>query len=316
MLSILKTYQKQITLFVKLSIVFWALYFIKDRFIASFHHQSVFSTTSFLSFVKSNLSLVLLIIVLSLINWLLEFYKWKVLVSKIKNVTLFESINQCLGSLTASIITPNRVGEYGAKALFYLPKDRKQIVALNFIGNMAQLLITIFFGSIGLYYIISNYSIDFSTLNFNKIILLIVVVFLILIGIYFGLNRLNYWKKIHAFLKQLHKSMYQKVIVLSFLRYVVFSHQFYFLMVLFDVQIDYKIALFFIFGMYLLASLLPSLALLDWVIKGSVALFLFSLVTNNTASIFFITSVMWILNFGIPTLLGTYFVLKFKPIKK
>jgi len=52
-----------------------------------------------------------------------------------------QAYKQSLASLTAAIITPNRIGEYGVKALYFKRNFRKKIMLLNFIGNIFPLFI-------------------------------------------------------------------------------------------------------------------------------------------------------------------------------
>ena len=58
-----------------------------------------------------------------------EYFKIKqgdeVYYGLILEINFFEAYEQCLASLTVSIITPNRIGEYGAKALFFEKENRK-----------------------------------------------------------------------------------------------------------------------------------------------------------------------------------------------
>ena len=89
------------------------------------------------------------ILFLSFLNWLLECLKWKNLVSGFKKITFKKAVEQTLGSLTASIFTPNRIGEYVAKGMYYSKEQTKKIIFLNFLGNSVQMLVTLFFGLIG-----------------------------------------------------------------------------------------------------------------------------------------------------------------------
>ena len=100
---------------------------------------------------------------------------------------------------------------------------------------------------------------------------------------------------------------------LSVIRFVIFSHQFYFLLLIFGVEITYSLALATIFSMYFLASIVPSIHLMDVAIKGSVAVVLFGKLGVNQWTIVSITTLMWLLNLVIPVLIGSLFVLKFKP---
>ena len=100
--------------------------------------------------------------------------------------------------------------------------------------------------------------------------------------------------------------------VFSLLRYLIFSFQFYYLLLLFGVEISYLEAMQLITSMYFLASIIPSIFLFDVVIKGSVALYVFSLIGINDLIILSIVTCMWILNFVLPSIIGGFYVLNFK----
>jgi len=80
---------------------------------------------------------------------------------------------------------------------------------------------------------------------------------------------------------------------------------------IFGVDIDYLIAMPIIFSMYFISSIIPGFVIFDWLIKGSVAVSIFSIYGINEILILSITSIMWILNFAIPTIIGSYFVITF-----
>jgi hypothetical protein len=176
---------------------------------------------------------------------------------------------------------------------------------------MSQLGVTIFFGIIGLFYLILNFNFPIPSVNPRNILIISVVGFLI----YLLRDKLRLYK-ITAYFKKIPKSIVFKTLILSFLRYLFFSHQFYYLLFLFGIEADYFTLMNLLFSMYLLASIIPSLSIFDWVIKGSIAVWLFGLIGINELTIITITTIMWILNFAIPALFGSIFVLNFKLIEK
>nr|WP_309597738.1 hypothetical protein [Flavobacterium oreochromis] len=99
------------------------------------------------------------------------------------------------------------------------------------------------------------------------------------------------------------------------LRYFTFSHQYYFLFLIFDVNLPYLLLMSLITSVYFLASSLPSFQFLDFAVKGSVAVFFFGLLDVNEWIVLFISTLMWILNTVLPVIIGSYFVLNFKLIK-
>jgi hypothetical protein len=120
-------------------------------------------------------------------------------------------------------------------------------------------------------------------------------------------------QKLMQKIKNFPRNSLTTTLQLSVIRFLIFSHQFYFLLLIFGVEITYSLALATIFSMYFLASIVPSIHLMDIAIKGSVAVVLFGKIGINQWTIVSITTLMWLLNLVIPVLIGSLFVLKFKP---
>lgn len=264
------------------------------------------------SIISSYLSVqsAIILIGFSAVNWVLEIFKWKHLVSYFKEISFFEATKQSLGSLTASIFTPNRIGEYGAKVLYFSKENRKQVVLLNFIGNSSQMLVTTFFGVIGILIIGLNFQVS-NWFIFGFIIAAFLFLFLFKNVEIYGFSIKKLVQKIASFSFAFHR----KNLLFSIMRYLVFSCQFFFLLLTFEIEIALEIAFGTILTMYLLASIVPSIHLMDVAIKGSVAVYLFSLLGVESWKIIAITSLMWLYNLVLPVLVGSYFVLRFKPQK-
>lgn len=315
MYNFLHKYKSSILTLLKIVIVLGAFYFI--------YKKLVFDNQLSLNELKQQLAVLfsnniwklLALLLFTDLNWLLEINKWKKLVSVEKKINFFNAFEQCLASHTASIITPNRIGEYGAKALFFEKEERKKIVFLNLVGNLFQLISTLIFGFVGALFIITNYTLktpEFTLKNKEFIVLIILIIcFGILLLVFKKWISKSIFKTLN-YLKNISNQILFEVGLLSLLRYITFSHQFYFLLLLFQIEIDYFTGMSLIFSMYLFASIIPALSLFDWAIKGSIAVLLFSITAVNPLTIISITTIMWILNFAIPALLGIGFVLNFK----
>lgn len=306
---------KQVIFFIfKLIIVLCAIFFIYKKLtenqllsFTKFKEQFVFAFSK-------NIWALLGVLLFTDANWFLEIFKWKTLVSSFKHISFLKAYEQSLGSLTLSLITPNRIGEYGAKALYFDKIDQKKIVGLNFVGNMEQLLATFLFGSFGLLFFIFTFNTKISITNLKYVFIVFAIASLIFIfKKHLKFQKLKkYLAGIYTFLKIVPRPIYSKTLLLSFARYLVFSHQFYFLLLLFGAESNYFTLMSLIFSMYFMASFIPSISIFDWAIKGSVAVWLFSFIGLNELTIVTITSFMWVLNFAIPAIFGTIFVLNFK----
>ncbi|WP_034062516.1 lysylphosphatidylglycerol synthase domain-containing protein [Lacinutrix jangbogonensis] len=304
---------------IKLSIVVGAFYFIYNKLV----NNGAIDFSEFITYLTKNnvfsTENILFLLFLSSFNWFLEILKWQKLVSYIKKVSFFEALQQSLGSLTASLFTPNRIGEYGAKAIYFSKQFRKRILLLNLIGNMMQMAVTVIFGCIGFLFFVSQYPIEINAYRVTRLVIIVLMVFgLLFIGSKqkkFKIKGFSF-EKVKQFIKDLPFSISGFSFLISVSRYLVFSFQFYFLLHLFGVELAYLEAMIIITSMYLLASIIPTLFILDVVVKGSVAVYLFSFPGVNEFTILSIITIMWLLNFVLPSVFGSYYVLNFNVEKQ
>lgn len=299
---------------IKLSIVVGAFYFIYNKLV----NNGTLDLTVFIETLSINnvfsIKNVCFLLLLTTFNWFFEIIKWRLLVSSIKKISLKNALEQSLGSLTASLFTPNRIGEYGAKAIYFSKKHRKRVLLLNLISNLMQMSITMVLGCIGFWIFSNTYALEIDYLKLSKgfIVILIVISFFIL-GVKQSKYRIKGFsiEKIKQFIFKLPLKIKVFGFLLSLVRYAIFSFQFYVLLKLFGVQFSYVEAMTIITSLYLLSSIIPSLFIFDVIIKGSVAVYLFSIAGVNELTILCVITLMWLLNFVIPSVFGSYYVLNF-----
>jgi hypothetical protein len=285
-------------------IVSAAFYFIYDQLA---HNEQV-DWEKFISLVKEKASFwgIVFLLSFSFANRYLEILKWQNLVSILKPISLGESTKQVLGALTAGIFTPNGLGEYAGKALYFDKKKTKKIIFLNLICNGVQMLLTIVFGTFGLFF-----------LGYENYAVALFIMCLIIWGISFFTKSIKIKgysiEKLFIKLNEIPKEIHAKNNILAVCRYLVFSHQYYFLFLAFGVDLPYITMMATIATVYFLASSLPSFQFLDFAVKGSVAVFFFGKLGINEWIVVFIATLMWFLNVVLPVVIGSYFVLKFKP---
>ena len=299
---------------IKLSIIAFAFYYIYNRLT----HNADLNFSVFVNFLIENdvfsLKNVIFLLFLTVFNWFFEIMKWKALVSSIKNITFKKALEQSLGSLTASLFTPNRIGEYGAKAMYFSSVYKKRIVLLNLLGNIAQMSITLLLGVIGLIYFTSYNTVE---INYFKLSSFVLIALLLLSLIPIGLKKLPITikgvsiEKIILFIKNVSPRIHTYSFGFSLVRYFIFSFQFYYLLLLFGVNISYLDAMAVITSMYLLASIMPSIFIFDVVIKGGIAVYLFSLIGVNEFTVLSVVTLMWLINFVLPSIFGSLYVLNF-----
>ncbi len=309
MISIPHKAKQFFILLIKLLVVGAAFYFIYQQL--ANNDKLDWAQFYFLLKKHQSISGMSFILLLSFLNRFFEILKWQNLVSYIHKISFLEAAKQVLGALTAGIFTPNGLGEYAGKALFFEKSKVKTIVFLNLICNGIQMILTVVFGVFGLLYFNANYNIITS-----KTVLMLFGICFLLLAILFFSKKINI--KGYSIEKLIHKingipnTIHQKNILFGLCRYLVFSHQYYFLLLAFDVSLPYLIVMSAITTVYFLASSLPSFQFLDFAVKGSVAIYFFGLLGVNEWIVVFISTLMWFLNVVLPVLLGSYFVLNFK----
>jgi len=304
MISISHKAKQLLVLLIKLLIVVCAFYFIYDQLANNNKLNWVLFSEKF-NKNKSVLGISFLLL-LSVLNRFFEILKWQNLVSYIHKISLFDATKQVLGALTAGLFTPNGIGEYAGKALFFEKPQTKNIVFLNLICNGIQLILSVVFGIFGLLY-----------LGYGKWVVFLLAVLLGFLVLGFGLKKV----KIKGYsitdlilkINEIPKSIHRKNNYLAVCRYLIFSHQYYFLFLVFDVQLPYFTLMATISAVYLLASSLPTFQFLDFAVKGSVALYFFGNLGVNEWIVVFISTLFWFLNIVLPAVIGSYFVLVFKP---
>ena len=275
-------------------------------------HQNFSKVTQVLQFqFEKHPYLIPFLLILSSLNWILEIKKWQILIRKFRSVSFGEASKQTLSSHSFSLVTPFKSGDYIFKTLFFERDKKLQILALNALGNLTQLGITLVMGMLGFGVLFLFYQNTFAfemntsvILGFVFVIILLTIILILYKPSFLG----QHWTKI----KILNRHNLYKILSFSLLRYLLFSHQFYFILLIFGVDLPYVLVMCLIFLTYVVSSILPVFTLFDFVIKGSAALFVFSKWGISESILFTTTTLMWLMNFVLPAMIGVWVILTLK----
>jgi len=322
--------KKTLGFLLKITIVVFALYFLYQQltskkaiegFDIAFIKQTIFR----------NQSLVSLVFIMMFFNWLVEAIKWKFLIGKIEKVSMLTSLRAVFSGITVSVFTPNRIGEYGGRVFCLEKADRIQGVLITVLGSMAQLLTTIFFGSMGILFL-NNYIPELDKLfqemefaypvMFFMLLLLNILLLLLFHNISVISNLMDKFSWLSKYKRYKEVFTYYNtqelffVFIFSIIRYAIFTTQFFILLKLFTVDITYLDAIILTMVMLFIISIIPTIAISEIGIRGSVAVYLFSLVSSNILGILSATFVLWVINLLLPALIGAFFVFTLKFFRK
>ena len=309
------------SLSIKIAIALMAAWFIYRRIIEKENIPDLFYEYRIIFSERSGIILLTVILLLMLINWSVEAVKWKIMIAKIESITFLKSFEAVFSGLTISFFTPNRIGEYAGRVFHLKTADRIKATLITVIENLSQLLVTLVAGSAALLFYLSYF------LKMEGFVFMLVTFFILLfmfscVLIFINVSFLEIFLRRFSWAKSWMKyvevfTYYSRleltgVILLALLRYIIFTTQFYLLLILFDIQVSYPVAMMLIMVIFYVMSLVPTIALTEIGVRGAVATFFLGQVTNQAAEVFQATVSLWLINLAIPALTGTVFIFMFK----
>ena len=261
------------------------------------------------------------------VNWGLETLKWQLSVRAIHRLSFGEAFKAVLSGVSFSVTMPNRVGEYLGR-MAYLPEGhRLSTIPVTLVGSLAQLLITILAGLIGLVVLKPALLTGFPELEawyFPALATLLVLTLLLLLlyfrltGSFAFLRRRLPQKFIFLIegLQAFHRSLLIRVLLISALRYLVFLVQYLLVFYLFDVDVPFAAVFGVMTLVFLVLAVVPSIALLEVGVRGEASIRLMGLFSANVLGIGFASITIWFLNLVLPALIGSLLLLNLRIFKK
>lgn len=250
-------------------------------------------------------------------NWLVEAFRWQKLAGKIQALSLRQAFMAVLAGIAMGLFTPRRIGDVGGRCLMMEPGKRPQGLLAFALGSLLQTSVTALFGALAVLMLSPGY------LPEKQLTLLLVagLSIITLLGIAIThmsrfskmLLRISLLKKYNRLLKYFDTMASKntlKIFLLGTTRYLIFTSQFYLLIRAFSsapslsmLQAYTGIAL-----TYFLMTFVPLSSLAGLGIRGSTAVFVFSLFTDQTGGVVVATLVLWLINLALPAIAGAWII--------
>jgi len=282
------------------------------------------------SFTDTRVLNFILVFVLMFVNWSLEALKWKISVQGVQPVSFFKSLKAIFSGVSFSVTTPNRTGEYLGRVLYMDDGNRLRVISLTILGSISQLLVTIFFGLLGLLILrpdITNMNLS-GWMEWVKDLGIIgaSIAFIVLTVFYFRIGWLVKWidkisaiKKYIWLINELEKTdttLLLRLLSISLLRYLVFATQYFLLFRFFGVEVNWWEGFWATAIVFFVMAITPTIELFEVVKKMYVTKEIFAIFTVNTLAIGFVTTTIWVINLVIPAAIGSLLILGIKFFKK
>lgn len=261
------------------------------------------------------------VLLLMVLNWALEASKWWLLLRPVERLPFARAFMATIAGTSVGLITINRTGEFLGRILFLSPENRASGAFASALGSIAQFLVTLVLGSIGLIVLLlSDNALPWAEQWVTLAVVMLAALVAVIATTFYLFPRflrqllllipfLSRLEKASAVLGEYQQSELLRVLFLSLVRYGVFTFQY--VLVLWSVQADvYWGALFVAVPViYLLATLIPSIMLTELGVRGSVAVAVLGPLGANEAAVLLGTTVLWSINVAFPAIVGSVFML-------
>jgi Lysylphosphatidylglycerol synthase TM region len=269
---------------------------------------------------------------LMLLNWGIEARKWQLLVLHVQQFSFVQAFKSVLAGCSITMLTPNRVGEFGGRVLFLKEENRIKAISLTIAGSISQLLVTMIMGCAGLIFLRFFSHNTGNALNVlpdfwgNVLIYFSIAVTVLLFLFYIRLAWLvRMMEKVPALSKavkhitvldEFEVNQLLKILLLSLLRYLVFVVQYVLLMQVMQVGIAGWLSFWLISVFYLVLAVVPTIGFLELPVRAKTSLELMKLYSGNTLGIETAALAIWVINLVIPALMGSLLILGIKIVKE
>lgn len=264
---------------------------------------------------------------LMLVNYGIESWKWKVLVKPLERMSFRRAFASVFAGCSVTMLTPNRIGEFGGRILFVSEQHRLRAITLTILGSLSQLLITLICGIAGLIWFktASVETTTFSWVTGNLLLPLSVIFTFLLLLVYFRagaiisvIERITFLKSFVKYIiivRSFPGKLLLRILWLSFLRYLVFILQYMLILSVMGVNISAVLSFSLLAVFYLVLAAAPTFGFIELPVRAAASVELFSAFSDNVVGIQAAAFVIWIINLVLPAIIGSLLMFGIRIIK-
>ena len=269
-----------------------------------------------------------LALVLMPLNMAFEARKWQKSVMPVEGVPFTKAFTAIFTGVTAGMMFPNRTGDFLGRIFILEKGNRIKAAMLTFVGNIAQMLITVTLGSLACFFFLK-----WAVYWYILVILMIAIILGFLF--YFNIRILIYFKRLipkkwrprvenyMEIFGSFSKRDLARILLLAIAKYLVYSFQFVLLIWAFDVPLNYFEAMIPIMLTYLLMTVIPFITITEIAVRGSVCIYVFEtwltglgVDTSYSMMVFSASTMLWLYNLAIPAVIGLFYIRKLKFMRR
>ena len=268
---------------------------------------------------------------LMLVNWSIEAIKWQIQLKPLEKISFLTAFKSVLAGCSITMLTPNRVGEYGGRILYVKDENKLDAIPLTILGSMSQLFITLVVGSFSLismlYFSDTSFQLSSMPAYASSVILYLSIAaaaFLLLAYLRVGLivkylSKFKFLEKVVSHITLLNsfsRKQLLRILFLSFLRYSIFILQYILLLKAMQVQIDFITCYKLIAIFYLIMAMAPTIGFTELPIRAAASLEVLQMYSTNVVGIQAAASAIFFINLVAPAIMGSILIFGIKIVKE
>ena len=239
---------------------------------------------------------------LLILNYTIEAIKWKLVIASTNTFNTIQALRAVLVGQAFSFFTPARSGDYVGRTLFLAPGTKLKGITQMAWASYAQIIMTICFGCFALFW-------NLPFLPWLKWVAPIGAI--IALFLFFYNQPLKGWlSKIN--LLQIDTALKWRLLALAMARYCVYLMQYNWAAEMLSIPVGWVDLSIAIMALLFFLSMIPAISLTDLVIRGQLFLLLMAPFYQNDIMLIALTTLIWIVNFLIPSILGAILLLGFR----
>ncbi len=266
------------------------------------------------------------------INWGLESLKWQWLTKRLENFSFLTAFKSVLAGCSVTMLTPNRVGEYGGRIIYVKEENRIAAIPITVLGSMSQLFVTAMMGTVGLIFL-HLFSEEGKRMDdvvpsaaFLSLLILGAALSCFLLLLYLRIGWITHWllrfKRMKNYVKYIHfledysRKELLRILVFSALRYMVFILQYMLILEAMEVTIAPIPCFWLLTVFYLMITLAPTIGITELPVRATASTMLLQMYSSNVLGIQAASLSIWCINLVLPAIIGSLLIFGIKIIKE
>lgn len=246
------------------------------------------------------------------LNWTLESLKWQTLLQHIEPISTVKAFKSVLTGLALGMLLPSGTGDVAGRIINL--KKKTEGIGAGIVSGVIQTIVTISFGYFGLVYIVQKFGLKNSLESYLILgIPAFCIIALIIIWYLRNQKKLIKYQRIQQVLEAictLRKKQWRSLFAIGIMRHLVFILQFCLLFNWAGVKLPFVDTLSIVNSVFLAKTIIPALNFVsDLGVRELSAIYFMRHYAVDINQVITATFSLWLLNIGIPVLIGSIWIL-------